>query len=429
MFFPRGGSATVARALARRLPDHGWDTTVVSGSRPGHGDAELFYEGLDVHALSSSPPSYEDGEDSVFAALDDHAYERHVAVWARQLAEAGAPDADVLHLHHLTPVNEAAARVAPHVPVVAHLHGTELLMLERIAAGAPIAWCHAGAWARRMRTWARRAHTIIVPSEQQRPRAVALLGVDPARCVVLPNGVDLGLFDRLPVDRAAHWRRHLVDDPRGCGPAEEEGAIHYPAAEAAAVASGPIVLYVGRFTAVKRIDVLIAAWSAAQDRLAEPASLVIVGGHPGEWEGEHPAETIRRIGARNVYLAGWQPQELLPEFLAAADAFVLPSVREQFGLVVVEAMACGVPPIAVDRFGPSEIVTDGATGWLVEPDDEADLSDALVAAVNDPAERRRRGANAYVDVRGRYGWDAIAERLAEVLEGAAALDHIAPVAV
>src|SRR6188472_988413 len=54
MFFPRGGSAHVARALARELPAHGCDVTIVSGSLPGHGDAEHFYEGLDVHAVDFS---------------------------------------------------------------------------------------------------------------------------------------------------------------------------------------------------------------------------------------------------------------------------------------------------------------------------------------------------------------------------------------
>ena len=143
MFFPRGGSAHVARALAEELPAHGWDVTVVSGSLGGRGcgDAERFYAGLDVHAGATSTagdapmhPSYEDRPDApdrVFAAVDDDDYERHVAAWSRALEEAGAADADVLHLHHLTPIHEAAARVAPDVPVVGHLHGTELLMLER----------------------------------------------------------------------------------------------------------------------------------------------------------------------------------------------------------------------------------------------------------------------------------------------------------
>ncbi|MCW2989505.1 MAG: glycosyltransferase family 4 protein [Solirubrobacterales bacterium] len=433
----------MARALARRLPQQGWDATVVSGSLPGHGDAEHFYTGLDVHPVCFEPlgdtpmhPSYEDRDeagDGVFAALDDREFERHVTAWARHLDEAGAARADVLHLHHLTPINEAAARVAPETPVVAHLHGTELLMLEQIADGAPDSWHHADAWARRMRAWAQDAHTVIVPSELQRPRVEALLGVDADQCVVLPNGVDLELFARHSVDRAAHWRRHLAEDPKGWLPGEDEGSIGYSAEQAARVAANPVVVYVGRFTAVKRLDVLIRAWSAAQERFAHPASLAIVGGHPGEWEGEHPAETIRRTGAHDVYLAGWQPQELLPDFLAASDVLVLPSVREQFGLVVVEAMACGVPPIAVDRFGPREIVDDGATGWLVEPDDEATLADALVAAVNEPDERARRGAAAHEAARERYGWDTIAEELAAVLDEAAARPtergRAAPVAV
>jgi glycosyltransferase involved in cell wall biosynthesis len=235
---------------------------------------------------------------------------------------------------------------------------------------------------------------------------------------VLPNGVDVSLFDRVDVDREEHWHRHLVDDPHGWEPGGEEGTIRYGPDDSERVAAHPVVLYVGRFTEVKRISLLIAAWSAAEEHFDTPASLVIVGGHPGEWEGEHPVETIRRTAARDVYLAGWQSQERLPEFLAASDLLVLPSVREQFGLVLVEAMACGIPPIAADCFGPKDIVEPGRTGWLVPPDDEAALTRALVEAVNDPGERRARGEAGHAVARERYGWDAIAERLAGVFESA-----------
>src|SRR3954469_11802512 len=169
MFFPRGGSATVAHELALQLGPRGWDVRIVSGSTPGYGDAERHYTGLDVHPVPFEPdgdvpehPSYEDRDgsgDGVFANVDDATFEEHVAAWAEHLEAAGAADADVLHLHHLTPLNEAAARVAPHVPAVVHLHGTELLMLETIAAGPPPAWRHAEAWADRMREWAATAAT------------------------------------------------------------------------------------------------------------------------------------------------------------------------------------------------------------------------------------------------------------------------------
>src|SRR3954454_4385618 len=211
MFFPRGGSAHVARALACELPAHGWDVRLVTGSRAaGHGDARTFYRGLDVRPVDfdagDAPmhPSFEDrpgAPDPVFAAIDDAGFEAHAAAWARAFADAGAPDCDVLHLHHLTPLHEAAARVAPGVPVVTHLHGTELLMLEAIADGAP--WPHAERWATRMRRWAHRSERLLLLAPRQRERAERLLEVDRRRCVVSPNGFDPTRFEHLELDRAA----------------------------------------------------------------------------------------------------------------------------------------------------------------------------------------------------------------------------------
>ena len=106
-------------------------------------------------------------------------------------------------------------------------------------------------------------------------------------------------------------------------------------------------------------------------------------------------------------------------FLSAADVFALASVREQFGLVLVEAMACELPVIAVNRFGPGEIVTDGETGWLVEPDDVGGLAAGLLQAIDDPVERARRGTLGRAVAVERYGWPRLAERLAGVLEASA----------
>jgi glycosyltransferase involved in cell wall biosynthesis len=426
MFFPRGGSAHVARALARELPAHGCDVTVVSGSLPGRGDAERFYEGCDVHAVrfdrGDAPmhPSYEDRADApdrVFAALDDDAYETHVAAWSRALEEAGVADADVLHLHHLTPIHEAAARVAPDVPVVGHLHGTELMMLERIADGPPEGWHHAEAWDRRMRRWALSCERVLLLSHSQLERAERVLGIDPRRCVIAPNGFDPERFSRRTVDRAAFWRHALVEDPQGWRPGHDEGSVSYSPEQAAAVAESPVLLSVSRFTEVKRLGLLVRSFVRAREALRESgrsASLVLVGGYPGEWEGEHPYDAIRATGARDVYLAGWHDHDELPDFFAAADVAVLSSVREQFGSALVEGMACGLPAIAVDRFGPADIVRPGHTGWLVEPDDEAALAGALAQAIDHPEERRRRGAAARRDVMLRFAWPALAERLCQL---------------
>src|SRR3954463_11349040 len=418
MFFPRGGSAHVARALAENLPAHGWDVTILSGSLGGGGvsAARRFSAGLAVRAVDFSAgdapmhPSYEDRPDApdpVFAAVDDAEYERHVGAWSKALDDVGAARFDVLHLHHLTPLHEAAARVAPDVPVVAHLHGTELLMLERIAAGPPASWAHADAWAERMRRWAARAERLLLLSPSQLERVETLLGIDAGRCVVCPNGFDPDRFAPREIDRAAHWRAHLVEDPRGWRPGEDEGSLRYTEAEIAPLAEGPVLLSIGRFTEVKRLPLLVRAFARAQRATKSPAALVRLGGHPGEWESEHPYEAVAASGATGVFLAGWHEHDTLPDFLNAADATVLASVREQFGLVLVEGMACGLPAIAVDRFGPGEIVEDGRTGWLVAPDDEAALARALCQAVDDDAERARRGRAARGAAPPRRGWAAM----------------------
>ena len=140
---------------------------------------------------------------------------------------------------------------------------------------------------------------------------------------------------------------------------------------------------------------------------------MLIGGHPGEWEGQHPHALIREIGNDQAFLAGWHDHEQLPQAMNAADLLVLPSVAEAFGLVLVEAMASGLPVIAVDTHGPAEIVKP-ETGWLIPPDDETALANALALAANDHAERQRRSTHASPHARRHYSWQRISQRVAQV---------------
>ena len=348
--------------------------------------------------------------------MPDEAYERLVSTWEKVLGDAGAADADVLHLHHLTPMNEAAARSFPEVPVVGHLHGTEVLMLNAIDEGPPSGWEHAAAWAERMRGWAQACERLLVLSPDAVDRVPELLGVDPERVVWAPNGFEPDSFDRRPIDRRSLWRRWLVEEPRGWDPeTQRAGSVSYSDGDLEAL-DGTVLVYSGRYTEVKRIPLLIRAFARARSRFDGPAALVLIGGYPGEWEGEHPLEVVRSTGASDVFLAGWRGHDELADGLNASDVVVLPSVHEQFGQVLVEGMACGLPCIAVNAHGPATIVDDGSTGWLVPPDDEDALVEALVEAVNDPEERRRRGEEAYRVAREKYSWPTLVERLARVYE-------------
>ncbi len=451
IFFPRGGSAQVVRYLARAMVGAGWSTRVVAGSLGGPDDpgnaAAFFGPAIDLVSvpyddavrapdplLASPPmhPSYEDrpgAPDRVIAALDD-AVARHLTEeWVRILGAPGVLDGvELAHLHHLTPIHEALHRLRPGMPVVTHLHGTELLMLEEADRGA--SWPHEDAWRRRMRGWAQGSARVIVSSEPSRVDALRLLDVDPDRVAVVPNGVDLTLFTgppATPQERATLFRRWLCEAPRGWSPERPRpGDVRYSPREIAPLLdpANPVLLFVGRFTAVKRTALLVRAHARAREELGRPLPLLFAGGAAGEWEGEHPADAAARSPWGNeVFFAGWRSHEELARLLECVDLMVVPSVAERFGQVYVEAMAMSVPVIACRVAAPPTYIDDAPgspdrCGWLVPPDDEEALARALVAAASDPAERAIRGANGRRRARERFSWDHIAGAVADVYAAA-----------
>jgi len=280
-----------------------------------------------------------------------------------------------------------------------------------------------------MQANARRAHQLVAISTHDRDEAVRLLGVSASRVEVISNGVDVELFDRHPLgpeERLARWRAWLVDDPRGWDASGVTGSVRYGADDLAVFAdprtgeASPVLLYVGRFLAFKRVPLLVRAYQRARSSFERPAPLVIWGGYPGEWEEEHPVEVARSGGSEGIFFTGWRGHDELPEGLNAADVLVAPSVDEPFGQVYLEAMACGLPVIATPTGGPLSFVNTAPgrpNGWLVDPDDEAALVAALIEAVNDALERHARGEAAYEQIRGAYAWDTIAARVTSLYEG------------
>jgi len=455
-FYPRGGSAQVVRYLAYALPGAGWDPSIYCGTIGSPGDesnAATFFAGLDVHAADYGPAlaaaergddplaapmplhaSYEDrpgAPDRVLASVDPALLDHHADAWARVFADGDAGTAACFHLHHLTPQHEAVARRFPAVPVLGQFHGTDMKMLDALDHGAP--WAHGEFWRAAMRRWAQSCDGVAVISPHDRDEASRLLGVESERVTWIPNGIDIDRFHARALsldERLAALRHWLVDDPRGWREGAEPGSIAYAPdvldrfVDPGTGEARPVLLFIGRFISFKRVPLLIRAYARARARFPVPAPLVVWGGHPGEWEGEHPHTVAVDAGVDDdVLFVGWRGHDDLPLGLACADVMVGPSVNESFGQVFLEAMGCRVPVITTATGGPLSFVNTVAgkpNGWLVPPDDEEALADALVEAVTNADERRVRGANAYAQARADYSWRHLADRYAESYEAAIA---------
>ncbi|MGQ0521339.1 MAG: glycosyltransferase [Actinomycetota bacterium] len=214
----------------------------------------------------------------------------------------------------------------------------------------------------------------------------SLYDADPARIEIVPPGVDHAFFS--PGHRA-QARRAL-----GFGP-------------------GPLLLFVGRIQALKGLDVAVRALAEVVPTAPE-ASLVVVGGPSGPG-GEAEVARVRALAAElgladRVRMVPPQPHELLSTFYRAADVCLVPSRSESFGLVALEAAACGTPVVASAVGGLRTLVDHGRTGFLVEGRDPADFAAYTAELLHHPVLAADMARRAAARARG-YTWSGAAARL------------------
>ncbi len=155
-------------------------------------------------------------------------------------------------------------------------------------------------------------------------------------------------------------------------------------------AQGTVVLYVGRLVALKGLNYLLEAWSRLERQGNRQATLVIVGGGSEETA---LREQAARLGLRNVRLAGAVDYDNVASCYAAADALVIPTLDDNWSLVVPEAMACGLPVLCSKYNGCwPELVHQGRNGWVFDPLDPEDLAGCLSKCIDAGDALRQMGA-------------------------------------
>jgi alpha-maltose-1-phosphate synthase len=320
----------------------------------------------------------------------------------RNVATAGTNvDADVVHCHtwysHLGGI---LTKLAYGIPLIITVHSLEPLRpwkREQLGGGYDVTqWVE--------RTALQMADAIIGVSAETRRDVLELFDVDPDKVHVIHNGIDLNLYQ----------------------PATSKSAL----VEYGIDPNKPYVLFVGRITRQKGIIHLVRAIKA----IDESAQVVLCAGAPDTPEiGAEMQQAVAEVQASRsnvIWIEKMVPRDEVIQLYTHAAVFCCPSIYEPFGIINLEAMACGTPVVASAVGGIPEVVVDGETGILVsleqlkespfEPIDPPRFSAGLAAGINrllrDDALRERMAVAGRKRVEERFSWSAIAEKTAALYQ-------------
>jgi phosphatidyl-myo-inositol dimannoside synthase len=377
----RGGIQTYAHELSRVWAQRCRDFRVLAPATAG---AREWGEtqGLDVRRMRG-------GEGVFFAAV------------APELAGLG-PTWCTFHTQWYSALGALALRRCGRLgPVFVAAHGRELLLQPW--AQCPLAQRAYDAW--RRYTLSHADHVFAV-SRYTAQRVVDITGL-PKRVSIRANGTDPDYF--APGDRE-RARRSLFGT---LGNATRRGS-----APQEVLAGEPLFLSVARLVPRKGVARVVRALGQVL-RSAPRARLLIVGEGPERGALE---STMRELGLEGqVLFCGALDAERLRLCYQAADVFVLPATSdgadvEGFGIVFLEANACGLPVIGPDRGGPADAIVDGVTGLCVDPSSVAALTAAMARLALDVELRRSLGVAGRQRVLDEFRWSHVAERLLTAIE-------------
>jgi L-malate glycosyltransferase len=335
-----GGSGVVATELGLQLARRGHEIHFITYAQPFR--LPYFVENVFFHEVKvPAYPLFEYPPYSLALSVAMHATTvRH--------------ELDLLHVHYAVP-HATSAWLAKEMlgrddfPILTTLHGTDITLVGRDPSYETVT-----------RFSLQRSDGLTAVSEYLRRETIDRFQVPPEQIRVIPNFVDLEEYRPGTDDDRCH-RRHLA-----------------PAGER-------VLMHISNFRPVKRVADVVRIFARVARRL--PARLVLIGDGPDRVLAEQAAEE-ERVADRVLFLG---KQESVAELLACADLFLLPSALEAFGLVALEAMACGVPVVATNVGGIPEVVPHGAGGYLADVGALDEMAEAAWALLADPDRHAEAG--------------------------------------
>ncbi|MBE9478996.1 MAG: glycosyltransferase [Chloroflexi bacterium] len=344
------GSGIYTQNVAREITNKGHEALTIT---PAHDEQEGFP--FEVHTILFTAGGTKDISKrrlpfnfpcftthplstTTFADLD--AGQRNAYVQAFQAAIDAAVsewNPDVIHAQHLWVTSYVAYNTG--VPYVITAHGTDLMGFRIYEDWKAIAL-----------EGAQHAPIVIAISKQVARDAIDLYGIPEERMRIVMNGFDENIFHVMSVDRSKLMARYGIHEE-----------------------PGHLITFVGKLTEFKGVDVLLDAARIYERELGDVVTLII-GDGALRMQLEAQAE---RLGLDGVHFLGHQPQPDVAEVLNSADVSTVPSRIEPFGLVAVEALACGTPVVATNEGGLPDFV-DERVGALVDVDNSGVFAEAII---------------------------------------------------
>ena len=357
-YYPHvGGAERQIQQLAPRLRARGFDVCVITRHQKGLSRLETI-DGVTVYRLVCPGPK-------ALAAI--------FYIWsAFRLLSKLRPD--LVHAHEILSPASAAL-------LAKYFHGWPVLVkiLRGGLRGDIYKLRRRPFWTQRFRILCEGVDAFVVIS-QEIDQELTTLGVPAAKRAYIPNGVDTDLFRPLPTLERNRLRADLqlpVD--------------------------APIVVYLGRLTAEKRVDHLLDIWPDIRMTFPQ-AELLIVGTGPEE----------ARLRTQSASMAGVRLTGQINDsrrYLQASDVFVLPSATEGLSNSLLEALSCGLPVLATSVGGTPDVISHEKNGFLIPPDDLSALQVGLITLLSDPSLRTRLGSGGRQRILTAYSLDSVAVSL------------------